>query len=73
MEEIDVAIFTFDNHRQLRLVNRAGERLLSRPSERLLGFTAAELGLEACLEGEAARTMELSFPGGTGRWGMRRG
>src|SRR6202020_2641333 len=22
---------------------------------------------------EAARTMELSFPGGSGRWGMRRG
>jgi nitrogen fixation/metabolism regulation signal transduction histidine kinase len=73
MEEIDVAIFTFDNHRQLRLVNRAGERLLSRASERLLGFTAAELGLEACLEGEPARTMELSFPGGSGRWGVRRG
>ena len=73
MEEIDVAIFTFDNLRQLRLVNRAGERLLSRPSERLLGFTAAELGLEGCLEGEPARTMELSFPGGSGRWGVRRG
>src|SRR5579872_4301957 len=73
MEEIDVAIFTFDNDRQLRLVNRAGERLLSRSSERLLGFTAAELGLAACLEEEPVRTMELSFPGGSGRWGMRRG
>jgi two-component system, NtrC family, nitrogen regulation sensor histidine kinase NtrY len=73
MEEIDVAIFTFDNETKLRLVNRAGERLLARPSERLLGFTAGELGLRASLEGEAARTMELSFPGGSGRWGMRRG
>jgi two-component system nitrogen regulation sensor histidine kinase NtrY len=73
MEEIDVAIFTFDNETKLRLVNRAGERLLARPLERLLGFTAAELGLRACLEGEVARTMELSFPGGSGRWGMRRG
>lgn len=73
MEEIDVAIFTFDNENKLRLVNRAGERLLARPSERLLGFTAGELGLGASLEGEAARTMELSFPGGSGRWGMRRG
>lgn len=73
MEELDVAIFTFDNARRLRLVNRAGEKLLGRSSERLLGFTAAELGLEACLEGEPARTMELSFPGGSGRWGMRRG
>ena len=73
MEEIDVAIFTFDNETKLRLVNRAGERLLARPLERLLGFTAAELGLGACLDGEVARTMELSFPGGSGRWGMRRG
>jgi nitrogen fixation/metabolism regulation signal transduction histidine kinase len=73
MEEIDVAIFTFDNNDKLRLVNRAGERLLARPSERLLGFTAAELGLGACLVDEPARTMELSFPGGSGRWGMRRG
>jgi two-component system, NtrC family, nitrogen regulation sensor histidine kinase NtrY len=73
MEEIDVAIFTFDNENKLRLVNRAGERLLARPSERLLGFTAGELGLGASLDGEAARTMELSFPGGSGRWGMRRG
>jgi nitrogen fixation/metabolism regulation signal transduction histidine kinase len=73
MEEIDVAIFTFDNETKLRLVNRAGERLLARPLERLLGFTAGELGLGACLEGEQARTMELSFPGGSGRWGMRRG
>ncbi len=73
MEEIDVAIFTFDNENKLRLVNRAGERLLARPVERLLGFTAAELGLGAPLEGDAARTMELTFPGGSGRWGMRRG
>jgi two-component system, NtrC family, nitrogen regulation sensor histidine kinase NtrY len=73
MEEIDVAIFTFDKENKLRLVNRAGERLLARPVERLLGFTAAELGLGASLEGDAARTMELTFPGGSGRWGMRRG
>ncbi len=73
MEEIDLAIFTFDNDSKLRLVNRAGERLLGRPEERLLGFTAEELGLGACLEGEAAHTMELTFPGGSGRWGMRRG
>ena len=73
MEEIDVAIFTFDNENKLRLVNRAGERLLARPVERLLGFTAAELGLGASLEGDFVRTMELTFPGGSGRWGMRRG
>ncbi|HXL22642.1 MAG TPA: ATP-binding protein [Candidatus Dormibacteraeota bacterium] len=73
MEEIDLAIFAFDNHARLRLVNRAGERLLGRPAEQLLAFTAEELGLAACLEGDTARTMELNFPGGSGRWGMRRG
>src|SRR6202011_5689052 len=65
MEEIDVAIFTFDNENKLRLVNRAGERLLARPIERLLGFTATELGLGASLEGDSVRTMELTFPGGS--------
>ena len=73
MEEIDLAIFTFDNSAKLRLINRAGERLLGYPEERLLGFTAEELGLGACMDGEAAHTMELTFPGGSGRWGMRRG
>src|SRR5881394_3938735 len=69
IEEIDLAIFTFDNSRTLKLVNRAGERLLARPAERLLGFTAAELGLEDCLEGESVRTAEFNFPGASGRWG----
>jgi len=73
IEEIDVAIFTFDSSRTLKLVNRAGERLLARSSERLIGFTAGELGLAACLEGEPARTVELAFRGGAGRWGLRRG
>jgi two-component system, NtrC family, nitrogen regulation sensor histidine kinase NtrY len=73
MEEIDVAIFTFDNETKLRLVNRAGERLLARPVERMMGFTAEELGLAACLQGEPVRTMELRTLGGAGRWGMRRG
>ncbi len=36
MEEIDVAIFAFDGDQQLRLVNRAGERLLAQPSERIM-------------------------------------
>lgn len=73
MEEIDVAVFTFDDSQKLKLVNRAGERLLGRPSERLLDLTAEELALARCLEGAAARTMEVGFPGGSGRWAMRRG
>ena len=72
MEEIDVAIFTFDGEQRLRLLNRAGERLLAQPAERILGRTAMELGLGACLEGEPVRTMSMSFPGDAGRWGIRR-
>ncbi len=71
MAEIDVAVFTFDGDERLRLVNRAGERLLAAPAQRLLGKAAAELGLSDCLEGEAVRTLPMTFPGGAGRWGVR--
>jgi len=71
MTEIDVAVFTFDGDRRLRLVNRAGERLLAAPAERLLGRTAPELGLASCLESGGHRTMAVAFPGGAGRWGVR--
>jgi nitrogen fixation/metabolism regulation signal transduction histidine kinase len=72
MEEINLAVFAFDDAQRLRLVNRAGERLLAQPVERLLGRTASELGLADCLQGEPTRTMQMTFPGGIGRWGMRR-
>jgi nitrogen fixation/metabolism regulation signal transduction histidine kinase len=72
MEEINLAVFAFDDAHRLRLVNRAGERLLAQPSERLLDHTAAELGLADCLQGEPTRTLQMTFPGGIGRWGMRR-
>jgi two-component system, NtrC family, nitrogen regulation sensor histidine kinase NtrY len=72
MEEIDVAVFAFDGAERLKLVNRAGERFLDHPAERLLGLGAAELGLAACLEGEPGRIVEFVNPGGAGRWAMRR-
>jgi len=76
MSEIDSAIFAFDPSQQLRLVNRAGERLLARPAALLLGRTSAELGLSACLEGNEDHrpyTMQMVFPGGAGRWEIRHG
>lgn len=73
MEEIDVAVFAFDGERRLRLVNRAGERLLAQPSERALGSQAEELDLGEFLDGEANRTIQRAFPGGSGRWGVSRG
>src|SRR5262245_16251860 len=45
MGEIDVAVFAFDEDGRLRLVNRAGERLLAQSAERLLGRTADQVGL----------------------------
>jgi len=72
MTEIDVAIFAFDGERRVRLVNRAGERMMAQNAERLLGKGAEELGLLECLEGESARTLEKTFPGQSGRWGFRR-
>ncbi|HJT86602.1 MAG TPA: ATP-binding protein, partial [Bryobacteraceae bacterium] len=59
-------------HRRLRLVNRAGERLMAGPAERLIGQSAADLRLETCLEGDAQTTFQAAFPGGAGRWGARR-
>lgn len=73
MEAIDVSVFAFDNERRLRLANPAGQRLLGSPIEKLLGRTAAELGLAECLEGETSRILTTTrFPGATGRWALRR-
>jgi nitrogen fixation/metabolism regulation signal transduction histidine kinase len=76
MSEIDVAVFSFDPEHRLRLVNRAGEKLLALPATRLLGRTGDELGLSACLnsqEPSGPHTMQMVFPGGAGRWEIRRG
>jgi two-component system, NtrC family, nitrogen regulation sensor histidine kinase NtrY len=72
MEEINIAIFAFDEEHKLRLANRAAQLLLAEPAEHILGRDAAAIGLAGCLEGEAARMLSSSFPGRTGRWGMRR-
>ncbi len=75
MGEIDVAVFAFDGRQRLRLVNRAGERLLAQPTVRLLGRTSDELGLAGCLnreDGAGPHTMQMVFPGGVGRWDIRR-
>jgi len=72
IDEIDVAVFAFDARHVLKLANRAGERLLAAPAEKLIGCTAGEVGLASCLQGEDSRMMEATFPGGGGRWEMRR-
>jgi len=71
MAEIDVVIFAFDAEGKLQLVNRAGERLLSRPAERVSGLQAEEIGLGDCLHDGAPRIIDRQFPGGAGRWEAR--
>ena len=73
MEEIDVAIFAFDDQGRLQLLNGRGEALLGLPHERALGGDAGSLGLAQALEGEAPRLVELELPGAAGRWEVRRG
>ncbi len=72
MTEIEVAVLVFGPGGKLKLANRAAERLLAQPIERLVGADADELDLADCLEGEPARTVERAFPGGSGRFGVRR-
>ena len=72
LAEIDAAIFTFDASNRLRLVNRAGERLLDAPATRLDGMSAEELGLADLLDDDTPPTIDRTFAGKAGRWNVRR-
>lgn len=72
MTKIDIAIFAFDDDERLHLANRAGERLLGAPLDRLLGRTARELGVAEWLEGAPAKTHHGPIAGRNGRWAVRR-
>ncbi len=71
--ELDAAVFTFDGEHKLRLVNRAGEKLLARHSRALLGLSATQLKLDDLLEQEGRVIAQRSFPNGSGRWDIWRG
>jgi len=72
MEEIDVAIFAFDESQKLKLLNRSAERLLALPAERAIDLPADQLDLATFLTGETSRTVQRVFPGSFGRWGIAR-
>jgi two-component system nitrogen regulation sensor histidine kinase NtrY len=71
MANIDVAIFAFDAGQRLVLVNRSGERLLGREFPELAGQPAEALGLREALDASGG-LQDISFPGGAGRWEIRR-
>ena len=70
--EIDVAIFAFDSHGLLRLINRAGERLLCLTAREAIGESAERLELAQYLSGPVSTVTRATFPGGAGQWNVRR-
>jgi signal transduction histidine kinase len=70
MAEIDVAIFAFDAQQRLVLVNRYGERLVGSDAP-AIGRSASDLGLLEALQA-GSPIQDLTFPGGAGRWDVRR-
>ena len=73
MEEINVAVFAFDSDRRLAPGESSGRAVAERTGGAAAGSIGASyLGLEPYLEGEAQRTEQRTFPGGTARWGMSR-
>jgi nitrogen fixation/metabolism regulation signal transduction histidine kinase len=72
ISEIDIAVFAFDAERRLRLVNRAGAALLGGHGQEFAGRRAESLGLAVMLGGQSSRIISHVFPGGGGRWEIRR-
>jgi PAS domain S-box-containing protein len=69
---LDIAVLAFDSEGFLKLANPAAERLLGAPFTRLNGRSASALGLGDWLELIDTQISERSFPGGSGRWEVRR-
>ena len=72
MEEIAVAVFAFDPHKELLLVNKAAEQLIGKPGDEIVGQPASALGFDEYLGGESRRLIDRSFGGRRGRYEVRR-
>ena len=70
LEELDTAVFAFDDGKRLKLANRAAAELVGRSNESLIGLTAEELGLAGLLD--SSGVMSLSFGRRSGRFEVRR-
>ncbi|SFN51897.1 sensor histidine kinase [Dokdonella immobilis] len=69
---LDIAVLAFDAQGFLKLANPAAERLLGAPFVELNGRSAQALGLGDWLSLGEPKISERSFPGGSGRWEVRR-
>ena len=72
LAKIDVALFGFDSSNVLQWVNDSGRQLLKLNEEKIIGSNAKAFGLDLCLKGPTPRIVDLSLPGGVGRWELRR-
>ncbi len=68
---LDSAVLAFDEAGRLRLANPAAQRLLQAERADLFGRGAAELGLQALLDGPSVTLVAQKFPGGDGRYEVR--
>lgn len=69
---LDIAVLAFDAEGFLKLANPAAERLLGSPFRQLNGRSAEALGVGDWLRLAEPTISERSFPGGAGRWEVRR-
>ena len=72
LAEVDTAVMAFDERSALRVVNRAGERLLGGDAAHLMGRSADELRLGETLAGDALRTLVREDASGRRHWQVRR-
>ena len=72
LAQIDVALIGFDSNGVLQWVNFSGRQLLQLNDEEIIGCSAEKFGLDLCLKGPTPRIVDLSLPGGVGRWELRR-
>lgn len=72
MEEIGVAVFAFDPSERVLLVNKAGERLLGKREEEMIGQPASALAFDEYLTGDPRRLVERTIGGRRGRFEVRR-
>jgi two-component system nitrogen regulation sensor histidine kinase NtrY len=71
LSNLDVVVIALDHHERIQFANRAAAELLGVPADALAGAAARE-PLQGLLDVETPATVERTFPGGSGRWDLRR-
>jgi two-component system nitrogen regulation sensor histidine kinase NtrY len=73
LSNLDVAVLAVDHEGTVQFANRTAESLLGRRAGTLVGTSAGDAGIADLLEVETPATVDRTFPGGAGRWELRRG